>query len=80
MLVCQSYYPLCDCESGRSYFASREQCERISMAECENEWTNATQYKIPLPKCTDLLEEAASENYERIAIMNIKLLHINSCL
>ena len=31
-----------------------EECERISMVECEKEWTGATQYGIPLPNCTDL--------------------------
>ena len=62
MLLCQSYFPLCDCESGHSYMASREECERISMVECEEEWTNARQYGIPLPNCTDLPEEVTSEN------------------
>ena len=70
LLVCQSYYPLCDCESGHSYFASREQCERISMEECKKEWTNAKQYNIPLPNCTDLLEEVTSENYNRTTMMH----------
>ena len=32
LLVCQSYFPLCDaCQSGNSYLASREECERVSM-------------------------------------------------
>ena len=62
LLVCQSYFPLCNCESGRSYWASREECERISMVECEEEWTSARQYGIPLPNCTDLPQEVTSES------------------
>ena len=54
LLVCQSYFPLCDCESGHLYLASRQECERISMVECKEEWTSAKQYGIPLPNCTDL--------------------------
>ena len=62
-LVCQSSFPLCDCESGQSYSASREECERISMVECEEEWTSAREYGIQLPNCTDLPLEARSENH-----------------
>ena len=61
MLVCQSSFPLCDCKSGQSYLASREECERISMVECEEEWTSARQYGIPLPNCTDLPEEVTGK-------------------
>ena len=53
-LVCQSSFPLCDCQSGHTYLASREECEKISMVECEEEWTSASQYGIPLPNCTEL--------------------------
>ena len=62
LLVCQSTFPLCDCATGHSYLASREECEKISMVECEEEWTIAKQYGIPLPTCTDLPEEVKSEN------------------
>ena len=62
LLVCQISFPLCDCGSGHSYLASREECERISMVECEDEWTSARQYGIPLPNCTDLPDEVTSEN------------------
>ena len=61
LLVCQSMFPLCDCKSGRSYLASREECERISLVECEEEWTSAKQYGIPLPNCTDLPGEVTSK-------------------
>ena len=55
MFVCQSYFPLCDeCQNGQSYLASREECERVSIVECEKEWTMARQYGIPLPNCTHL--------------------------
>ena len=68
LLVCQSYFPLCDeCQSGNSYLASREECERISMVECEEEWTSASQYGIPLPNCTDLPEELTGENGSNLA-------------
>ena len=63
-LVCQSWFPLCNCESGQSLTASREECETISMVECKEEWTTAKEYSIPLPNCTDLPEEAPSENHE----------------
>ena len=69
LLVCQSSFPLCDCESGRSYLASREECERISMVECEEEWTSAGEYGIPLPNCTDLPGEVTSENSVRKATL-----------
>ena len=62
-LVCQSYFPLCDeCQSGNAYLASREECERISMVECKEEWTSAREYGIPLPNCTDLPEQVTSKN------------------
>ena len=61
LLVCQYYFPLCDCKSGQAYVASREECERISMVECEVEWTSARQYGIPLPNCTGLPTEISSE-------------------
>ena len=58
LFVCQSNFPVCDqCQHGRSYLASREECERLSMAECHEEWTGATQYGISLPNCTDLPSE-----------------------
>ena len=61
--VCQSNFPICDeCQHGRSYLASREECERLSMAECEEEWTSARQYGISLPSCTDLPEELIGED------------------
>ena len=64
LLVCQSYFPLCDaCQSGHSYLASREECERISMVECEEEWTSAREYGIPLPNCTDLPDQVTSERF-----------------
>ena len=64
MLACQSYFPLCDeCQSGHSYLASREDCERVSAVECEEEWTIARQYGIPLPNCTELPEELIGENH-----------------
>ena len=63
LLACQSYFPLCDeCQSGNSYLASREDCERISMVECEEEWTSVRQYGIPLPNCSDLPEEVKSKH------------------
>ena len=64
MLVCQSYFPFCDkCQRGHSYLASREDCERVSIVECEEEWAMARQYGIPLPNCTDLPEQLIGENY-----------------
>ena len=63
LFVCQSYFPICDeCQCGRSYLASREECEKLSMAECEEEWTNAKQYGISLPNCTDLPEELIGQD------------------
>ena len=63
LLVCQIYFPLCDeCQSGNSYLASRKECERLSMDECEKEWTSARQYGIPLPNCTDLPGELLGDN------------------
>ena len=62
-LVCQSYFPLCDeCQSGNVYLASRQDCERISMVECEEEWESAKEYRIPLPNCTDLPEQVMGKN------------------
>ena len=61
LLICQSYFPLCDCKSGYLYSGAREECERISMVECEEEWMLARQYGIPLPNCTNLPEEDTSE-------------------
>ena len=62
-LVCQSNFPLCDeCQSGHSYLASKEECERVSMVECEEEWTSAREYGIRLPNCTDLPVESIGEN------------------
>ena len=62
LLVCQSYFPLCDeCQSGNAYLASREQCEKISTVDCVEEWTSAGEYGIPLPNCTDLPEEVLSK-------------------
>ena len=67
MLACQSYFPLCDeCQSGHSYLASREECERVSIMECEEEWTIARQYGIPLPNCTDLSEQLIGENHSDV--------------
>ena len=67
MLVCQSYFPLCDkCQSGHSFLVSREECERISIVECEEEWTIARQYGIPLPNCTDLPEQLIGENHNDV--------------
>ena len=60
LFVCQSYFPLCDCRSGYLYLASKEECERLSMVECEEEWISVRQYGIPLPNCTDLPEEVTS--------------------
>ena len=61
LLICQSSFPLCDCERGHSYFASRNECKRLSMDECQEEWTSAGEYGIPLPNCTDLPEEITTE-------------------
>ena len=64
MLVCQSYFPLCDeCQSGHSYLASREECETVTIVECEREWTMARQYGIPLPNCTNLAEQLIGEKH-----------------
>ena len=58
LFVCQSYFSLCDqCQLGRSYLASREECERLKTAECQEEWIGARQYGISLPNCTDLPSE-----------------------
>ena len=66
LLVCKNYFPLCDeCHSGQSYMASREECERISMVECEEDWATARQYGISLPNCTDVPEEVKSEKSGR---------------
>ena len=63
LLICQSYFPLCDeCQSGNAYLASWEKCETISTMECEEEWESAREYGIPLPNCTDLPEQVASKN------------------
>ena len=63
LFVCQSYFPICnECHHGRSYLASREECERLSMAECEEEWESARQHGIYLPNCTDLPEEVIGED------------------
>ena len=61
-LVCQSSFPLCDCENGYSYFASEEVCESLSNFECWEEWTTARQYRISLPNCTNLPKEEMSED------------------
>ena len=61
LLVCQSSFPLCSCKNGYSYFASREECEKISVVECDEEWANARQYGIILPNCTELPEEVTSK-------------------
>ena len=61
--VCQSSFPICDCENGRAYMASRQECERISMVECEEEWTSAREYGISLPNCTDLPDQVTSKNH-----------------
>ena len=60
--ICQSSFPLCNCKSGQTYLASREDCERISIIECEEEWTSAKEYGIPLPNCTGLPEGMKSKN------------------
>ena len=63
LLVCQSYFPLCDeCQSGELYVASGEQCERIHIAKCGEEWTTAKQYGFPLPNCTGLAAEFSSKS------------------
>ena len=62
LLVCQSYFPLCDqCQSGNAYLASRQKCEITSMVECEEEWTSAVEYGILLPNCSDLPNQVTSE-------------------
>ena len=63
LVACQSYFPRCDCNNGYLYLASREECERISMTECDEEWTSARQYGIHLPNCTELQEEVTSEDH-----------------
>ena len=54
MFACQTFFPLCDCKDGGIYKASREECERLSTDECEEEWTRARQYGISLPDCDSL--------------------------
>ena len=62
LLVCQSYFPLCDqCRSGQLYVASSEQCERIHVGKCGEEWMSAKQYGFPLPNCTGLAAEVTSK-------------------
>ena len=66
LLICQNHFPLCDCKSGQTYLASREECETISTVECEVEWTSARQYGIPLPNCSELPTEVTSETHKKI--------------
>ena len=57
LLACQSSFPLCDCENGHSYFASREECEGISNVECAEERNQAIVLGIPWPNCSVLPSE-----------------------
>ena len=77
MLACQSYFPLCDeCLSGHSFLASREECDRVSIVECEKEWTMAKQYGIPLPNCTNLPEQLIGENNSDVVMT---FAHLHEC-
>ena len=80
LLVCQSYFPLCDCKSGYLYLASREECERLSMNECEEEWTSARQYGIPLPNCTELPQEITSEDQDYNILYTIFVVIIDNVM
>ena len=63
LFICQSYFPICDeCQHDSSYLVSREECERLSMAECEEEWESARQYGISLPNCADLPDELIGQD------------------
>ena len=44
------------------------------MNECEEEWTIARQYGIPLPNCTDLPGEITSEDQDYNNLCTIEYL------
>ena len=80
MLACQSSFPLCDkCQSGHSYLASREDCERVSIVECEKEWTMARQYGIPLPNCTDLPEQLIGDHENHSDVVKT-FMRLHTCI
>ena len=79
MLVCQCYFPLCDeCLSGHSFLASREECETVSIMECEKEWTMARQYGISLPNCSNLPKQLIGENHSD-AVKQFEITQMHDC-
>ena len=50
------------------------------MVECEEEWTGAGQYGIPLPNCTDLPQELIGENGSNCQRYNPDLANLHVCV
>ena len=54
--ICQYFFPLADCSTGKSYKATKEDCLLISTGVCSNLWTLANNfgYGSLLPDCSTL--------------------------
>ena len=52
--LCQYYFPLSDCTSGKICSASREDCVRISTTKCALPWMLAGDSSVKLPDCQSL--------------------------
>ncbi|XP_019854875.1 PREDICTED: uncharacterized protein LOC109583829 [Amphimedon queenslandica] len=54
--ICQYFFPLADCSTGKSYKATKEDCLLISTGVCSDLWTlaNNFSYGSLLPNCSTL--------------------------
>ena len=54
--ICQYFFPLADCSTGKSYKATKEDCLLISTGVCSDLWTlaNTFGYGSVLPDCSTL--------------------------
>ncbi|XP_019853215.1 PREDICTED: uncharacterized protein LOC109582744 isoform X3 [Amphimedon queenslandica] len=54
--ICQYFFPLADCSTGKSYKATKEDCLLISTGVCSDLWTlaNSFGYGSLLPDCSTL--------------------------
>ncbi|XP_019859817.1 PREDICTED: uncharacterized protein LOC109588071, partial [Amphimedon queenslandica] len=54
--ICQYFFPLADCSTGKSYKATKEDCLLISTGVCSDLWTlaNNFSYGSLLPDCSTL--------------------------
>uniref|UniRef100_A0A1X7UPL3 FZ domain-containing protein n=1 Tax=Amphimedon queenslandica TaxID=400682 RepID=A0A1X7UPL3_AMPQE len=60
--ICQYFFPLADCSTGKSYKATKEDCLLISTGVCSDLWTLANNfgYGSLLPDCSTLPNAANS--------------------